>query len=319
MGRRGWLASAMLAVALWPGAALALDLPCRTARLIVPWAPGGETAINFELIVDAINKTDISPGLQVVTVPGQGGNKGAKVAREAAPDGCTLLALHQSAMTSYLSGRVDFTWDAFEPVALLTGTASMIGARKGVAYDDVNGLIAAARAAPNSVLAGSTLGSTSHFLFLMLEKAAGIKFKHVSYDGTRERLTALLAETIDVGEINTVSAKEYLADGALKALGIATADRDALVPDVPTLKEQGIDLEFGTDRGVVLPKGTPPETVAYYERVFLDALAQPDLRRALEAKGNTVIGQGAEAYRATLAKQFTALESAADAAGLYRR
>ena len=321
MRTAGWAIRVLAAAVLWTGAgaAGALDMPCRTARLIVPWAPGGETAINFELIADAVNRSGVSPRLQVVTIPGQGGNKGAKVARDARPDGCTLFALHQSAITSYLSGRVDFTWDAFEPVALLTGTPSMIGARPGAPYVDLAGLIAAARAAPQTVLAGSTLGSTSHFLFLLLEKAAGIKLKHVSYDGTRERLTALLAQTIDVGEINVVSAKEYLDDGALKALGIATAARDALAPEVPTLAEQGIDITFGTDRGVVLPKGAVGEVVAFWERAFLDALAGPELRRALEAKGNTIIGQGAEAYRAALAAEFAALEAAAAEAGLYRR
>ena len=228
-------------------------IPCSTAKLIVPWGPGGGTAVIFGLVVEALNKAGAEPRLQMVTIPGQGGNKGAKVAREAKPDGCTMFALHQSAITSYLNGRVDFTWNAFEPVALLTHTPSIIGANKDVPYADAKGLIAAAKANPGKILAGGTLGSTSHFIFILFEEAAGIKFKHVSYDGTRQRMTALLAHNVDVGEINVAAAQKYIQAGELKALGIATPGRDARVGQVPTLKELGVDLVFGLDRGVMLP------------------------------------------------------------------
>jgi tripartite-type tricarboxylate transporter receptor subunit TctC len=217
-------AAALLALfgSVWLGATVArADIPCRTAKLIVPWAPGGGTAIIFELIADAINRTGIKPRLQVVTIPGQGGNKGAKVARRAKPDGCSLFAIHQSAITSYLSGRVDFTWDAFEPVAMLTSSPSIIGANRSVPYDDLAGLVAAAESAPGKVLAGATLGSNSHYFLLLVQQAAGIELKYVSYEGTRQRLTALLAETIDLGEINVVAARQYIMDDELKALGIA--------------------------------------------------------------------------------------------------
>lgn len=94
--------------------AQAADLSCSTAKLIVPWKAGGGTHIIFSQMEKTIQEMDVPTKLQVVTVPGQGGNKGAKEARKAKADGCTLFAIHQSAIVSYLSGRVDFTWDGFD-------------------------------------------------------------------------------------------------------------------------------------------------------------------------------------------------------------
>ena len=93
---------------LMSSAASAVDVPCNTAKLIVPWGPGGGTHIIFSIFEEMMNKQD-GPKVQVVTISGQGGNKGAKEARKAKADGCTLFAIHQSAIVSYLAGRVDFT------------------------------------------------------------------------------------------------------------------------------------------------------------------------------------------------------------------
>ncbi|MFQ5994820.1 MAG: Bug family tripartite tricarboxylate transporter substrate binding protein [Acidiferrobacterales bacterium] len=306
------------AIAVSPMAFAAADIPCGTAKLIVPWKAGGGTDIIFRIITESINKSGTKPQVQVVNIPGQGGNKGAKEARKAKTDGCTLFAIHQSAMTSYLNGRVDFTWDAFEPVALVTHTPAIVGAAKNVPYNDVTGLIATAKKKPSQILAGGTLGSTSHFTMLLLEEAAGIKFKHVSYDGTRERMTALLANNIQIGEINVTAAKKYIQSGELKALGIATPKRDPRIPDVKTLKEQGIDLLFGVDRGVVLPKGTSKDVVKHYEKVIAKAMKDPDVIRQLEAKGSSVKYMSRKNYGKHLAGTFNTLKTTAIKIGLYK-
>ena len=98
----------------------AVSMPCGTAKLIVPWGAGGGTDVIFRQMVDKINKNGAKPQLQVVNVGGQGGNKGAKQASKAKPDGCTLFAIHQSAITSYFTGRIDITWDAFETISMVS-------------------------------------------------------------------------------------------------------------------------------------------------------------------------------------------------------
>jgi tripartite-type tricarboxylate transporter receptor subunit TctC len=307
-----------IAVALLPAKLLAADIPCSTAKLIVPWKAGGGTDIIFRVVVDGMNKGGIKPPLQVVNITGQGGNKGAKEARAAKPDGCTLFAMHQSAITSFFSGRVDFTWDAFEPVAMVTNTPSIIGANKDVPYNDVKDLITAAKAKPQSILAGGTLGSTSQFIFLLLEDAANVKFKHISYDGTRERMTALLAKNIELGEINVTAAQKYIKTNELKALGIATPERDTRVPNVKTLKEQGIDLVFGLDRGVMAPKGTPGDVIKHYEAAILKATSSPEVVGALEAKGSIVRPLGTADYRKHLTQTYDTLKATAIKVGIYK-
>ncbi len=310
---------AALALVLVPMTLSAAEIPCSTAKLIVPWKAGGGTDIIFRVVVEAVNKQKLKPQIQVVNITGQGGNKGAKEARGSKPDGCTLFAMHQSAITSYLSGRVDFTWDAFEPVAMLTNTPSIIGASKSVPYNDVSGLVKAAQGKPEEILAGGTLGSTSQFIFLLLEDSAGVKFKHISYDGTRERMTALLANNIQLGEINVTAAQKYIKTNELKALGIATPQRDPRVPDVKTLKEQGVDLVFGLDRGVMLPKGTSAEIIKHYETAFLKAMNDPAVTSQLEAKGSLVRALNSVDYRKHLTQTFDTLKTTAIKVGIYKQ
>lgn len=314
------VAATLASLGTAPGAsAQSADLPCDTARLIVPWSPGGGTDVIFRIIAEAANEAGAEPQLQVVNIPGQGGNKGAKEAVDARPDGCTLFAIHQSAITSYFTGRVDFTWDAFQPVTLLTRTPPIYGANPDVPWNNVEELIADAKERPGEILAGATLGSTSHFWFLLLEDRADVKFKYVSYDGTRERMTALLAKNIQLGEINLAAAEQYIASGELKALGIATAERNPKIPDVPTLKEQGIDLVAGTDRGVVAPEGTPEAAVDYWIDVLGQAVEDPDVVEALENKGTQIVFQPGDEYGQYFEETFAEWQRIAKEVGVYQR
>ena len=111
----------------------------------MPWGAGGGTDVIYRIIANAVNETGAKPGLQVVNIGGQGGNKGAKEARKAKNDGCTLLAIHQSAMTSYFTGRVNFSYEAFEPVALMTRTPGFVGAAANTPWNNLKELIADAK------------------------------------------------------------------------------------------------------------------------------------------------------------------------------
>ena len=86
------------------------------------------------------------------------------------PDGCTLFAIHQSAITSYFTGRIDITWDAFETISMVTSTPSIIGANVNVPYNNISELVAAAKKAPGTITAGGTFGSTSQFVFLLIRR-----------------------------------------------------------------------------------------------------------------------------------------------------
>ena len=298
--------------------AQAVEFPCDTAKLIVPWKPGGGTAVIFNIFEKIINDSGAKPRIQVVTIPGQGGNKGAKEAAKSKPDGCTLFAIHQSAITSYLNGRIPFQFDNFETVALLTSTPDIVGAAKDVPWKSLDDLKKASKAAPGTIPTGATFGSTSQFMWLILEDLTGMKFKYVPFDGTRERMTALLSGAIKLGTLNVASGRKYLESGELKAFAIASEERSKHLPNLPTLKELGVDLVYALKRGIVVPKGTPKDKIEFWSQVFKKAAEDPGLKKQMDAKGTDVKWVGPEGYRKWAEKTFKDHKKVAIKIGMYK-
>jgi len=311
--------SVAAAGALGAAPALAAKIPCSTAKLIVPWKAGGGTHVIFSIFEKTIQNLDVTPKIKVVTIPGQGGNKGAKEAAKAKPDGCTLFAIHQSAITSYLNGRINFQFDKFETVSLLTSTPDIIGAAGNVPWKSLKDLERAAKAAPGTLLTGATFGSTSQFMWLILEDLTGMKFKYVPFDGTRQRMTALLSNAIQLGTLNVASGKKYMQSGELKAFGIAAEKRSKQLPNLPTLKEQGVDLVYALKRGIVAPKGTPKDVIDQWAAIFKKAAEDPDLLKQMDAKGTEVAWVGPEDYRAWAKKTYADHEKVAIKIGMYKK
>jgi len=300
-------------------AASATEIPCQTAKLIVPWAPGGGTHIIFSIFEETINKMD-GPKIQVVTISGQGGNKGAKEAKKAKADGCTLFAIHQSAIVSYLAGRVDFTWDAFDMVAQVTSTPEVIGASAKAPWADFKEVIAEAKANPDTIPLGATLGSTSQFMWLLIEELnPGAKFKYVPFDGTKQRVTALLADTIKLGTVNIPTAEKNVSQGTLKAYAVAAPERLPQFPDVPTLKELGTDMTYSLDRGIVAPKGTPKEVIEMWSQTFKNAAEDSELLEKLKAKGTPVKWVGPDGYEDWFKNEYGAHEKVAIKIGMFKK
>jgi tripartite-type tricarboxylate transporter receptor subunit TctC len=319
MNRRSILVCTALAFFIMSAPAWSQQFPCESAKLVVPWARGGSTDVIYRTIAASANNVGAPPRLQIVNVSGQGGAKGTKQVQKAKPDGCTLLAIHQSIMTSHFIGRLKFSWDAFDPIALLTTTPAIVGASMKTPYDDIPGLVAAAKRDPGTIITGSSLGSTSHFLLLMLEHAADVRFVHFNYNGDRERITALLNGDIAIGEVNFAAARRYIDENRLKALGISTAERNPQHPGVMTLKEQGVDVVFSTDRGVVVPKGTPALLTRQLETIFARAVRNPKVIEQLAAYGTAVKYLNRKNYRKYLADTYAEWEDIAIGVGMFKR
>lgn len=323
MFKNRYFAAAATAVTLSlagaPAVSQAAAPSCSTAQLIVPWGAGGDTDIVFRQYVDTINKTGIKPQLQVVNVGGQGGIRGTTQVKDAKPDGCMMIALHESVITSYLTGRAKFTYDQFEPVSLVSYTPSIITSSSKAPFKTLKEMVEMSKKDPRSVTVGVTLGSTSHFIFLLLEDAANIELRYVSYDGTRERNTALLAGNVMMGESNVLSAKQYIADGSLVGLGIAMPERDPIVADIPTLKEQGYDIVYGLARGVALPKGTPADYVKFWQDAFAKAAKDPALVKSIETVGSMVMYRDAAGYKKFLEEGYARHERLAIKIGMFKK
>ena len=313
------VASAAVFAAVGAMPAKAASVPCDTAQLIVPWKAGGGTHVIFSIFEKTIQGLDVPHKIKVVTIPGQGGNKGAKEAAKAKPDGCTLFAIHQSAITSYLNGRIDFQFDGFDTVANLTATPDIVGAAAGTPFTNFDEFAAYAKENPGEIKVGATFGSTSQFIWLLLADKMGIEFSYVPYDGTRERMTALLSGAIDMGVLNVASGRKYMESGELQGFAIAAEKRSKFLPDMPTLKEKGIDMTFALQRGIVAPKGTPPEVIDMWAGIFKKAAEDPDLLAQMDAKGTDVAFQGPDEYRAWADALYADYEAVAIKIGMFKK
>ena len=299
--------------------AQAADLPCKTAKLIVPWGAGGGTHILFTLIEKTISTLDVKTKLKVVTIGGQGGNKGAKEAHNSKPDGCTLFAIHQSAFTSYLNGRIDYHYNGFEPIAMVTSTPDIVGASTAMPWNNFADMKKAVLADPGKYTVGATFGSTSQFYWQVLESKTGMKFKYVPYDGTAQRTKALLSGTINLGGINVAANRKHIEGKSVKAFAIAAAKRSSFFPDLPTLTELGIDMVYALDRGIVAPLGTSPDVINYWADVLKQATQDAGLQEAIAAKGTDLVFVGPKPYAAWAKKTYAEHEKIAIATGAWKK
>jgi tripartite-type tricarboxylate transporter receptor subunit TctC len=156
-------------------------------------------------------------------------------------------------------------------------------------------LVADAKKRPGQITVAATLGSTSHFFPALIEKAAGIKFKYVSYEGLAPRMNALLGGHVDLGESN-LTQKGKVEAGQLKFLAAATEKRLAEAPTVPTLKELGIEVVYAVTRGITVPKGTPADVIAKLEAACTKAAAEPKFSEEMGKQGTFVRFMGRKAY-----------------------
>ncbi len=276
---------AALAVSLLPALALAA-YPDRPIKLIVPWAAGGDTDVIYRTFAPLMQE-HLGGTIVVANVGGASGTKGAKEAKDSPADGYTIFAVHDSIHSTYHTGVADVNYTDFEPLCLVSSTPSIVTASPKTPWSDMKSLIADAKARPGQITVGATLGSTSHFFPAMVEKAAGLKFKYVSYEGTAPRMNALLGGHIDLAESN-LTQKGKADAGQLKFLAIASERRHPEVPDVPTLKELGINVEYAVNRGLVAPKGTPADVLAKLRSACGKAAANASLVESLSKHGTLV-------------------------------
>lgn len=302
------------------GGDIAESVPnCATAQLVVPWSKGGETDIVFRTFADSVNSTGIKPQLEVINIVGQGSVVGTTKVKDAKPDGCTLIAIHENVITSYLAGRANFSYEAFAPIALVSYTPSVIGASPKAPFKSLKEMIDLAKQKPESITVGITRGSRSHFFFLMVEDAAEVKFRYVEFEGSNPRNTALLDNKIMLGETHLITTMKSIQDGSLVALGIATGTRDALVKDVPTLIEQGMNIVYGSPKGVAAPKGTSVNVIEFWQNAFAKAANAPLLVKALEEKGSVVLSKGSVDYTVFLKDSFEKHKTMAIQTGMYQK
>lgn len=285
--------SAASAAILGLGVAHAADenYPEREVQLIIPFSPGGATDIIFRLVASEAEQylgTTIVP----VNMAGAGATRGSRHVKDAKPDGYTILGSHDSIALSKLAGMVDYSFDAFEPVALLTQTINMAGTYADHPVQDAAGIADYVKENPGQVKFSMIPSSTDHFFWVQFFDTAGIDMKDVrlvGYPGTGDQVSALLAKEIDFAMLNLPSGGPYFESGDFRALGVAGEERLGALPDVETFREHGIDMDHATSRGIFAPKGTPPEIVDKIADAFGKALESEELQNRINNEFGTLV------------------------------
>jgi tripartite-type tricarboxylate transporter receptor subunit TctC len=268
--------------------------PERPIKFIVPWAAGGDTDVIKRVFASMFQK-HLGQPVVVTNITGASGTVGAREARNAPPDGYTLYSTHDYIHSTYYTGVSDVNYVDFEPVCLATATPAILAASGKGKWSTFKELIEDARRRAGEIKVGATLGSTSHFFPALIEREAKIKFKYVSYEGTAPRMTALLGGHIDLGESNLTQA-DKAKGGQLRFLAIATEKRHPEAPDLPTLKELGVNVTYAVNRGVVAPKGTPEAVLAKLEEACGKVVKDPAFAESMKKHGTDVHFLGRQAY-----------------------
>jgi tripartite-type tricarboxylate transporter receptor subunit TctC len=312
------IAATLAAVFALAAAPTLAAFPERPVKLIVPWAAGGDTDVVYRAFQTHLQKHLGGTTVVIANVGGASGTKGAKEAKDAPADGYTIFAVHDSLHSTYYTGVADVNWTDFEPLCLVASTPSIITASPKSAWPDMKAMVADAKARPGQITVGATLGSTSHFFPALVEKAAGLKFKYVSYEGTAPRMNALLGSHIDLAESN-LTQKGKADAGQLRFLAIATDKRAPEMPNLPTLKEAGIDVTYAVNRGLLVKKGTPAEVVSKLASACAAAAKEPAFSEAMKAQGTLVNFLGARDYSDFLKKNDVVNRDLAKDLGMLKR
>jgi tripartite-type tricarboxylate transporter receptor subunit TctC len=291
--------------------------PERPIKMIVPWAAGGDTDNIFRPFAPLLQK-HIGQTVVIANVGGASGTKGAKEAKDSPPDGYTILAVHDYIHSTYWAGVADVAYTDFEPVCLISSTASVLTASPKTPWKNFQEFLADAKKRPGQITVGATLASTSHFFPALIEKQAGVKFKYVSYEGLAPRMNAILGGHTDLTDSN-LTQKGKVEAGQLKFLAIATEKRSPEMPSVPTLKELGVNVVYDVNRGLMLPKGTPADVIAKVGNACAAAAKEPEFAHAMKLQGTDVRYMDRAAYTKWLKQNDDLNHQLAKDLGLLKR
>ncbi|TVO37415.1 tripartite tricarboxylate transporter substrate binding protein [Vibrio algivorus] len=284
--------------------AIAADYPSKNIRLIVPFGAGGGTdAVGRTLANSA--KDVLGQNITVMNRTGGAGAVGMSFGAQQRPDGYTLTVVTREIASLPQMGLMQHDASDFKLIRMVNLDPAVVLVSKDSPYNTINDLIAEAKKEPGSLKFAST--AAPNFYLMALEKKEGIKLNAIPYNGASEAIPAVLGNHTDVTMVTPGEAIAQLRSGQLKALGVMSAERIAYLPEVPTLKEQGVDVVTGTWRGIGAPKGTPDEVIETLGKAFDQAMASDEFKGFMEKGAMTIHNLNAEEFTQFVAEDTQAL------------
>jgi tripartite-type tricarboxylate transporter receptor subunit TctC len=268
-----------------PAAAQEPPFPQKGNVEITVLFPAGSSAdVTARLLAEGMAK-HLGANVIVVNRPGAGGAIGYRYVAAQKPDGYSLVWNSNSISTTFHSGQLAFDYKAFDPVARVLVESPVIAVRGDAKWKSLPELMADAKAHPGTITVGNSgIGSHTHISAVALFQAAGVKVVDVPY-AAAQTVPNLLGGHVDVLVQLPGALAAQVKSGNVRLLAAMTSSRDPALPDVPTAKEQGIDMSLEAWRGIAVPKGTPTPTIAMLERAIRLTAVTPEFAKAAEKFG----------------------------------
>ena len=282
------------------GIAGAQTYPNRTITMVVPFPPGGSTSIVGRVIADKMSQL-LGASIIVDNRGGAGGTVGTKSVARSDPDGYTLMVGYTGTLaiapSLYRSAGYDPRKD-FVAVGMIGSAPSSLVVHPSFHVKTVAELVAYAKANPGKINFGSAgIGTVGHITGEYFARATGIQIVHIPYKGTGPALSDLLGGHIPMSFSPVATTAGNVNGGLLRALAVTSANRNKLLPDVPTMIEAGVsDFDAVLAYGLVAPAGTPRAVVDRLNKALRDALASDEVKKQLELDGTEISPSTPEQY-----------------------
>jgi tripartite-type tricarboxylate transporter receptor subunit TctC len=279
-----WFALALGCAALG-SAAQDAPFPQRGPVEITVLFPAGSSAdVTARMLADGMSR-HLGQRVLVVNRPGAGGAIGYKHVAAQKPDGYSLVWNSNSISTTYHSGQLDFDYRAFDPVARVLVESPVIAVRADSRWKTLADLVADARARPKQISVGhSGIGSHTHISLVAMFRAAGVQVNEIPF-GAAQVVPSLLGGHVDVVVQLPAALAGQVKQGAVRLLAVMIPERDPALRDVPTAREQGIDVSLEAWRGIAVPQGTPRPVVAALESAIRRSVEAPEFASGSETLG----------------------------------
>lgn len=287
--------------------ASAQNYPTRSVVMIVPYPPGGMTDAVGRVVADGMREA-LGQTVVAENVGGANGTIGSSRVARAAPDGYTiLLGIWNThvAVAKLLKLNYDIVKD-FTPIAFMTDAPLLLTVHKSLPVNSYEEFVAWLKANPDKLSSGSAgIGSPPHLLDELVRKQTKTRFQTVHYRGAGPIMQDLMGGRIQMAFLNPATASPHVRSGVIKALGVTSAHRMKILPDVPTMAEAGFKggMEFSLWSAMFAPKETPEPIVDALNRAVVTSLASPKVRERLEAQGMEIAARDKQTPKALAAIQ----------------
>ena len=319
MKRRTMLATAVaLAAGLFAAPAFAA-FPDKPVNVICPWTAGGGTDVLLRALSKEAEKF-LGQTINVVNQTGGAGAIGHNAIRAARPDGYTIGMITFELNSLPPQGLVPFTWKDFDPVMLINTDAAALTVRADAPYSTVRGFMDHARANPGEITIGNSApGSVWHIAAGLAAEKTGVNVKHVPFNGAQPAVTALVGGHIKAVAVSVAEVRSQVQAGNLKILGVMSAERDKIFPNVPTFKEQGVDVQFATWRGLAFPKGVPAANRAKVADAYKNAFETKEFKEFAANAALTLNYQDGAAFTKFLDQNYKDVAAVMKGLGLSKK